>query len=352
MYRIHFTTEDLARTHIAGAPMPLMELLAAARALQTRTRPVALDDWRRSAHGLSVQARMALSLMPAVGWVPTFLSPPTAGTAEHVLDQLRATPTKQVHTELSAIAARQPIPTWARHLADDAATRSHLYDGMEHLYHRLLAPYWTRLADAFAADRAARLHQFVDGGVDLVLNHVNPQWIRWRPPVLEIRMVSGDDRDVYLAGRGVLLASSIFATRAGIALYGSETVVPALGGRAIDHDALQQTVVTYPADHQTLHRVTAPTPAGTTSASTLAAAALLGRTRAAVLTAIVEHPGCSTTELARLAKISPAGASEHATVLRQAGLVYTIRHRNTALHSATHLGTTLLNNRENAPRAS
>lgn len=35
-YRIHFTTEDLARTKVAQAPLPLMELDLAARALQVR----------------------------------------------------------------------------------------------------------------------------------------------------------------------------------------------------------------------------------------------------------------------------------------------------------------------------
>lgn len=58
---------------------------------------------------------------------------------------------------------------------------------------------------------------------------------------------------------------------------------------------------------------------------------------------IAEHPGCSTKELAGLAGIAPASASEHATVLREAGLVQTVRHRNLAVHSATVLGVALLN---------
>ncbi|MFJ8608056.1 helix-turn-helix domain-containing protein [Streptomyces sp. NPDC093675] len=72
---------------------------------------------------------------------------------------------------------------------------------------------------------------------------------------------------------------------------------------------------------------------------------LLGRTRARVLEAIAERPGCTTTELAAAARIAVASASEHTAVLRQAGLVRTVRHRNTALHTSAPLGLALLNGR-------
>jgi DNA-binding MarR family transcriptional regulator len=70
--------------------------------------------------------------------------------------------------------------------------------------------------------------------------------------------------------------------------------------------------------------------------------ALLGRTRAAVLCAIIEMPGCSTSELAAAARVSLASASEHATVLRSAGLITTVRHRQTARHAPTAVGSALL----------
>ncbi|WP_329538320.1 ArsR/SmtB family transcription factor [Streptomyces sp. NBC_01450] len=70
--------------------------------------------------------------------------------------------------------------------------------------------------------------------------------------------------------------------------------------------------------------------------------ALLGRTRAAVLHAIATHPGCNTAELAAVLGIGPSGASQHATVLRQAGLVTTLRHRNSAVHTPTSTGLSLL----------
>ncbi|GAA3679647.1 hypothetical protein GCM10022224_049850 [Nonomuraea antimicrobica] len=70
-------------------------------------------------------------------------------------------------------------------------------------------------------------------------------------------------------------------------------------------------------------------------------AALLGPTRAAVLEAVAEGRG--TGQIARHLGISPAGASQHATVLREAGLIATTRHRNAVRHTLTPLGALLLN---------
>ncbi|MEU8191559.1 winged helix-turn-helix domain-containing protein, partial [Micromonospora carbonacea] len=71
-----------------------------------------------------------------------------------------------------------------------------------------------------------------------------------------------------------------------------------------------------------------------------ALAALLGRTRAAVLEAT--DAGCTTGEVARRLRISPAAASQHATVLRNAGLLVSHRDRNTVLHTLTPLGRAIL----------
>jgi DNA-binding IscR family transcriptional regulator len=61
-----------------------------------------------------------------------------------------------------------------------------------------------------------------------------------------------------------------------------------------------------------------------------------------VLQAIADMPHVNTTELARSVGISPAGASQHATVLRNAGLVTTHRHNGSAVHRLSPRGATLL----------
>ena len=58
VYRIHFTSQDLARTRVAEAPPPLLELDRAARALQDRGQAVRLDSWRRGVERLSEPAQI------------------------------------------------------------------------------------------------------------------------------------------------------------------------------------------------------------------------------------------------------------------------------------------------------
>ncbi|MDG4865877.1 winged helix-turn-helix domain-containing protein, partial [Streptomyces sp. T-3] len=65
-----------------------------------------------------------------------------------------------------------------------------------------------------------------------------------------------------------------------------------------------------------------------------------GRTRSAVLASV--DGGCTTGELARRVGVSAASASQHATVLRESGLLATVRDGNSVLHTVTPLGAALL----------
>ncbi|MEV0843302.1 helix-turn-helix domain-containing protein [Actinocatenispora sera] len=324
MYRIHFTAHDLARTRVSPEPLPLQELHVAVRALQDRGHPLRFGAWRRACAGaLSEPARLALSLSRPNMVAPTFCWPELPGAPEQLLEQARAIPDAVVAAELAEIACRDPLPSWAAGLGRDAELRDRLHTGVEQLFALLLAPYWSQLTEAYAADRAVRLRQFQAGGIAAVLSAASPEWLRWRPPVLEIRIPSGIEHDLYLEGQGLLLAPSAFATRPYVTV-----------------EVDRQPVVAYPAGGgDALVGLTALAPQ---QPNGTAVAALLGQTRATILTTIAAHPSCTTTELARLADVSPAGASQHATVLRAAGLVHTVRYRNSALHTPTQLGLALL----------
>src|ERR1044072_7652025 len=125
VYRVHFTSQDLARTRVAEAPMPLAELQLAIRMLQDR-EAAWLDGWRRRViPRLPQHARMVLSLVPAVGWAPTFLGPAKAGTLPELVEEVRATPPDVVNNELAAMAEPQSVPTSARPLGDDETLRGH-----------------------------------------------------------------------------------------------------------------------------------------------------------------------------------------------------------------------------------
>ncbi|WP_405796299.1 winged helix-turn-helix domain-containing protein [Streptomyces sp. NBC_01506] len=326
--------EDLARTRV-GQPPPLMELGAAVRMLQHPSHPVRFGAWRNAARaGLRPEARMVLDLIPPNGWAPTFLTSAAARGPAESLERVRATPRSRIREDLAHVAEWQQLPPWAHRLADDSDLLRQFYDSLDHVCAVVLSPNWSHITGEAATDQAVRMRQMLTGGVQALLSSLNPRRIRWNPPVLEVAMVSGFDGDVHLGGRGLLLIPSVFGAYA----------------PAVDLDAKPQPVVRYPVSHDHHDRSASPSPlfalraGGTaTPGARSPLTSLLGRTRAAVLQAIAEHPGCSTQELAAFTGITPPSASEHATTLRAAGLVRTARHRNTALHNPTPLGITLLN---------
>jgi DNA-binding transcriptional ArsR family regulator len=328
VYRIHFTAEDLARTRVAESPRPMLELANAVRVLQDRNQPVRYGAWRRRCGArLPPEARPALDLIPPHGWTPGFLARVRPGGIDDLLEQIRSTSPKEIRQTLAALAEHQSLPPWTRRLGDDPLVLRQVADSMEVLHATVLAPYWPHVMTSLAGDRAVRMRELLHGGVERLLTGLYPRRIQWRPPTLEVAMASGTRGDLRLEGRGLLLVPSLF---------GSESPV-------IDPDAEPQPFLTYPANFGAA--LTALTPVSAEPPATGAPAALtalLGGTRAAVLHAIATHPGCNTGELAGLLGIGPSGASQHATVLRQAGLVTTLRHRNSAVHTATSTGLSLL----------
>jgi DNA-binding transcriptional ArsR family regulator len=171
----------------------------------------------------------------------------------------------------------------------------------------------------------ARSRTLAFEGSDRLLASLQNQWIRWRPPVLEV-LVPGRI-ELYLEGRGIALVPSVFVGQ-----------VPRLHEHINDSKAAPWLVLPV-ADQGIGHARLwgGPRPGGTAPP---ALAALVGRNRAAVLASIAD--GCTTTELADRVGISVAAASQHASVLRDAGLIVTRRQGSAVLHVLTPLGTDLL----------
>ncbi|MBV6700369.1 helix-turn-helix domain-containing protein [Kitasatospora aureofaciens] len=328
VYRFHFTGADLARTRVADSVPPLEELSIALRVLRDRNQALRFGAWRREVRAsLGPQARMVLDLTPVHGWVPAFLIPGGTGSVPELLEQVAATPRTQLRAALATIAQRQGLPGWAHRLGEDPEVLRRLVAALGEVHATVLAPYWPQVTACVAADRAIRSRQMLHGGVERLLSGLYPPRIRWRAPVLEVDLVSGLEGDVHLQGRGLLLMPSMFITQAPV----------------VDPDAEPQPVLAYPAHHDATSgpaSLLGARPAADDTPAPLSA--LLGRTRAAVLHIIAQRPGCTTGELADALTIAPSSASQHATVLREAGLTTTLRHRNTALHTPTPAGLALL----------
>ncbi|MFB9905660.1 ArsR/SmtB family transcription factor [Allokutzneria oryzae] len=192
-------------------------------------------------------------------------------------------------------------------------------------------PYWSGIFSLLQTEREARGRIAIGNGVEGMLDTLNLR-MQWNPPVLEVP--DRTDRELHLDGRGLVLSPSLFLT-------GAEHVV-------IDNAD--------PGGPPTLVFAVPHTPAalaelwGAAEPNDQALAALVGHTRAAALQALTES--CTTGVLSQRLGISLAGASKHATVLRQAGLITTARNRNTVLHTLTPLGIALLRSRvpARAPR--
>ncbi|MFD5898672.1 ArsR/SmtB family transcription factor [Streptomyces sp. NPDC060366] len=328
--RVHFTAEDLTRIRLANGPGPMLELDIALRLLQEGSHPTRFGAWRReSLRRLSPRVRRLCDLIPPTGWTVEFLSHTHADSIDEALDRVRATPAAQIRKNMETWAGRiqRPVPAWTRSLGSDPQLLLELADAAAHAHKHVIDPYQQQIEALNGADQALRTRQAAHDGLGALLSGLNPRFIHWKPPVLELTMASGLAGDIHLAGRGLLLVPSVFGA-----------VYPAL-----EETAEPQPWLTYPVGLRDTNLFLPPIDtARTLSTIPDSLTALLGHTRAVVLWTIAHHPGCTTTELARRAGISPASASQHATVLRTAGLTHTTRHRNTALHTVTPAGSNLL----------
>ncbi|MEU9369510.1 winged helix-turn-helix domain-containing protein [Streptomyces avermitilis] len=321
----------MARTRFAEAPRPFLELNIALRQLQEGRHPTQFGSWRReSLRRLSPRVQQLFDLIPSTGWSVGFLGHPAENIGE-ALDQIRAMPVARVRKDMEVWAGRdhqRPVPTWTQSLGSDKELLHGLTDVAAHVHHHVIAPYQQRIDALNSTDQALRRRQAAHGGLHTLLSELNPRHIKWKPPVLALTMADGADDDIHLSGRGLLLIPSVFGVAS-----------PVLGV-----NAEPQPYLTYPIRRDDTDLALPPTEtARVLSTVPDSLTTLLGHTRAIVLWTVAQHPGCTTTELARHAGISPASASQHATVLRTAGLTITVRNHNTALHTTTPLGTNLLN---------
>ncbi|MFE4592030.1 ArsR/SmtB family transcription factor [Streptomyces laurentii] len=320
MLRIHFTGADLAGVRMAAQPDVLWETILSFHRIRDRRGPVVFREWRSEARvRLGTETRLLAALVPGRGYFPDFLNPPEGILGlDEALDAIRATPAARLHAELAQIGAaaagRPAVPAALRSLADGCGGALGRLSGALRDYHRAaVEPYWTHIQARVEADRVRRGRALLDGGADELLASLPPM-LRWHSPVLEADYPV--DRDVRLDGRGLLLQPSYFCR----------------GTPVVLRDPTLPPVLVYPITHGESPTVRPP---GLPSL-----AKLVGHTRSAVLHAIGD--GGTTSELARRAGVSLASASQHAGVLREAGLIATLRTGNAVLHTLTPLGAALL----------
>lgn len=324
MLRIHFSAEDLGRIRLATGPDPTWEALLSLHVLGGSGTDPELQSWTtRFRKTLNAASRPLLHLVPARGYSPDFLTPAEAVTdPDAAVDMIVSTSQARLRADMALLGGERKLPSWAPALASGApAARRGLGRALRCYHRQALDPYWTQISASVNAERALRAKAFLAGGTDRLLSGLHPA-VRWRAPVLEIAYPR--DGDLYLQGRGLRLVPSYFCRAKPITLR-DDSLAPVLV-----YPVSQGVGVLRP--HSVAER------AG-------ALDRLLGRTRAATLVAIGEGESATGGETARRLGISSASVSEHATVLRDAGLIQSLRVRNTIRHTLTPLGKELLDGR-------
>lgn len=320
---IHFTAADLARTHVAAEPDPFWETLLSWHVLQGEFKNQSRPEWRRSlpygAIGLERLLRTVLMpLAPPGPYFPDFMTPIEGGAGfEAGLEALLSTPRQRVRMELDRLTPTRGSASWIAEVAEGkAATWAKVNFAMREYFRLALAPHWQVIRGQIRADFLMRSRMMTNGGIESMLGTMRPI-LRWDSPVLS--MNGPADRDIHLQGRGLTIIPSYFNCRNPLRIW----------------DLDLPPVLVYPANRLG-GLVRNPSEARLPGAI----ADLLGHTRAAILTTTAS--GRTTSELAMELGISRATASEHATVLRNAGLIDSHREGRTILHTLSTLGQSLL----------
>ncbi|MFJ8748650.1 ArsR/SmtB family transcription factor [Streptomyces sp. NPDC102441] len=323
MLRIHMSGADLSRVRMATRPDAMWETILSLHRLRDRRGSTVFGKWRRESRArLNGEVRLLSAVVPPRGYFPDFLTPSGGGAEPFGLDAgmeaLRDTPEDRIRQEIgllagSATRARRSSGALPETLAEGRTEPLGRLIPALRAYHRAaVEPYWPHIRASVEADRAVRGRALLDGGADELLATLPPM-IRWRAPVLEADYPV--DRELRLDGRGLLLQPSYFCR----------------GTPVVYRDPDLPPVLVYPVTHPGAPASAEPGPW---------LGRLVGHTRSVVLRSIGN--GCTTSELARRTGVSLASASQHACVLREAGLVRTLRHGSSVLHTLTPLGAALL----------
>jgi DNA-binding transcriptional ArsR family regulator len=338
--RLEVTPADLAGVRVGPALGPFAETLLALGVVRSPRTPLRLHGWweaiapsvtgpeRALASYLWLSASVGLDLFTALPPTAT-VSEGRAALADAAPDVLATEADTWAHTRDHARRLGllpRPGPTDRLALAalrdGHGASRDALISTIAAFHRSGLADYWPAVDDQLAREQARLTEQLSSGGVQALVRSMGPA-VRWNESSIDFQLVGVTDACVNrrsLGGRGLVVTPSFFALE-------PATYWPA--------DADQPVLLIVPV--ALIDRASLPHTAGTPQPG----AELLGRTRAAILEAVARGPR-STSELGAELGIAVSGASQHAAVLREAGLITSTRDGGRVLHATTELGETLL----------
>ncbi len=308
MIQIRLTTDDLERARVADVPDYGYELALGGRHLAVPSPARHLAAWRTEVGRAWNPRDSRLFDLYTHLYLPAFfdeaVEPAPAPTDP-------ASPPAVAH--LRDLARSDALTPFTRGLAEGHPGAALALDrALIALRATALDPYRRRISFLVATAAATALNRAVLGGPDALLRSIHPS-VRWDGRHLRLNTLT--DAVESLEGRPLIFQPSVLATGISFNPLDDKVVVsyPAAGSAALTRDPGLQV----------------PSPA---------LQSLLGATRAAALVAVVREPALTTGRLAAVLGVSPAAASRHASVLRDAALLATVRDGRTVHHHPTRLG--------------
>jgi DNA-binding transcriptional ArsR family regulator len=309
--RLSLLTTDLERLRVADAPDFGHELAFGGDQLAGRARDRRLEAWRSGvARSWSPSQNRLFDLYAAV-YIPAF-SVQTLPAVPSGFDP--ESPPAAAH--LRDLARSGVLTPFTRALAGGQAEATRALNRILARFRDVgLAPYSRGITSAVATSSAAASIRAALSGTGEMLNSLHPS-IRWDGRRLHLNTIV--DAEESLDGRPLVFQPTALASRI-----------------AFDPRADSVTVV-YPASAGAVMRDPKLHAPGR------ALVALLGATRAAALVTVVKTPAVTTGRLAATLGVSVAAASRHASVLRESGLIATLRNGQTVHHAPTRIGVDLV----------
>ena len=295
------------------------------RAIGTLRDPARLGGlhlpWLRSLRGRlgGIDLRAALTLAAPSGYTPDFMTPPPTTPLTEFADELailRGTPAAQIREDIERVLRDRPrVQGIDEFLAAPRRATAKLADAVEAFWELALAPHWPRIRALLEADLHHRALKLTEGGLAPLFADLHPT-VRWDGEVLHCEKPF--TTEVELAGRGIVLVPSVFVWER------TSTVTAPPWQPALVYPARGIGLLWEPVGERTPEAV----------------GRLVGRSRAQLLTAL-DAPR-TTTEVARALGLTPGGASQHLTVLKEAGLLASRREGRAVLYARTPLADALL----------
>ena len=340
---IIFSDDDLARVRVCRGLSVALELMYAGHRWRAPHRLDVLGGWsRRTMTELGPLAAPVLADVQAGAFQFHTLGMDRGAQAplDDVLDESLSRPTLQWRELIAEGLSVLRFPIQDGLAEGRAAAMTSAAESLR-VFHRVaVQPYWSQLEAAAAAQTATWTHILATRGLAALLEELHPT-VTWHQPSLSVQLRAPRDCDpscFHCASHITKLHVGRWrVSRDGLTIMPTAFGGPWCGwsghpepGRGL---VIDQLLVPIPITWQCFEL----NPSGPEGD---ALADLLGPTRSWVLLACLDGT-LTTTKLAQQVGISNSSASEHAAVLRAAGLVQSERRGNRMLHRATPMGAAL-----------